>query len=167
MIPYLLVLALGLAALLQVSLLPALQVGGVYPNLVLMVIVAWALLRGARSAVIWALIAGLWLDLLSSRAFGGYTLGLVVAAYLAGLGAQIVYRPTILLALAMAVVVTIVQDGIQMLLLWLSGGTFSPPDVLLRLVLPEIVYNSVVMLVVYPLLSWVNRTTGQERLPLE
>jgi len=63
--------------------------------------------------------------------------------------------------------VTIVQDGIQMLLLWLSGGTFSPPDVLLRLVLPEIVYNSVVMLVVYPLLSWVNRATGQERLPLE
>jgi rod shape-determining protein MreD len=78
----------GLAALLQVSLLPALQVGGVYPNLPLMVIVAWALLRGARSAVIWALIAGLWLDLLSSRAFGGYTLGLVVAAYLAGLGAK-------------------------------------------------------------------------------
>jgi rod shape-determining protein MreD len=167
MIPYLLVLALGLAALLQVSLLPALKIGGVYPNLVLMVIVAWALLRGARSAVIWALIAGLWLDLLSGRPFGGYTLGLVVAAYLAGLGAQTVYRPTIFLALAMAAVATILQDGIQMLLLWLSGGTFSPPDALLRLVLPEVVYNSAVMLVVYPLLSWVNRTTGQERLPLE
>jgi rod shape-determining protein MreD len=167
MMPYLLVLALGLAALLQVSLLPALQIGGVYPNLVLMVIVAWALLRGARSAVIWALIAGLWLDLLSSRTFGGYTLGLVVAAYLAGVGAQTVYRPTIFLALAMAVVATIVQDGIQMLLLWLSGGTFSPPVALLRLVFPEILYNSVVMLVVYPLLSWVNRVTGQERLPLE
>jgi rod shape-determining protein MreD len=133
----------------------------------LVVIVAWALLRGTRSAVIWALIAGLWLDLLSSRPFGGYTLGLVVAAYLAGLGAKIVYRPTILLALAMAAVVTIVLDGIQMALLWLSGGTFSLPDTLLRLVLPEIAYNSVVMLVVYPLLSWVNRVTGQERLPLE
>lgn len=167
MIPYLLVLALGLAALLQVSLLPALHVGGVYPNLVLMVMVAWALLRGARSAVIWALIAGLWLDLLSGRAFGGYTLGLVAAAYLAGLGAQTVYRPTIILALAMGAVATIVQDGIQMLLSWLSGGTFSLSDALLRLVLPEIVYNSVIMLAVYPLLSWVNQATGRERLPLE
>jgi rod shape-determining protein MreD len=167
MIPYLLVLALGLAALLQVSLLPALHVGGVYPNLVLMVIVAWALLRGARSAVIWALIAGLWLDLLSGRAFGGYTLGLVVSAYLAGLGAQILYRPTIFLALVMGAIATIVQDGIQMLLSWLSGGTFSLPDALLRLVLPEIVYNSVIMLAVYPLLSWVNQATGRERLPLE
>ncbi len=167
MIPYLLVLALGLAALLQVSLLPALQIGGVYPNLPLVIVVAWALLRGARSAVIWALIAGLWLDLLSSRSFGGYTLGLVAAAYLAGLGAQTVYRPTIPFALAMVAVATIVQDGIQMALLWLSGGTFSLPDALLRLVLPEIAYNFVMMLAVFPLLSWVNRVTGQERLPLE
>jgi rod shape-determining protein MreD len=167
MIPYLLVLALGLAALVQVSLLPALQVGGVYPNLTLVVILAWALLRGSRSAIVWALIAGLWLDLLSSRAFGAYTLGLVVAAYLAGLGRQTVYRPTIWLALAMTALVTVVQDGIQLVLLWLNGGTFSPPDALLRLVLPEIVYNSIVMLAVYPVLSWVDRATGQERLPLE
>lgn len=167
MTPYLLVLALGLAALLQVSLLPTLQVGGVYPNLTLMVVVAWALLRGSRSAVIWALIAGLWLDLLSGRAFGGYTLGLVLAAYLAGLAAQTVYRPTIFFALALAAVATIVQDGLQMALLWLSGATFSLPDGLLRLVLPEIVYNAVIMLVVFPLLSWVNQTTGRERLPLE
>ncbi len=167
MMPYLLVLALGLAALLQVSLLPALHVGGVYPNLPLMIIVAWALLRGSRSAVIWALIAGLWLDLLSSRAFGGYTLGLVVAAYLAGFAAQTIYRPTILFALVIAAVATVVQDGIQMALFALSGGTFSLTDALLRLVLPEIVYNSVIMLMVFPLLSWVNRVTGQERLPLE
>ena len=67
----------------------------------------------------------------------------------------------------MGAVATIVQDGIQMLLSWLSGGTFSLPDALLRLVLPEIVYNSVIMLAVYPLLSWVNQATGRERLPLE
>ena len=167
MMPYLLVLALGLAALIQVSLLPAMRVAGVYPNLPLMVVVAWALLRGARSAIVWAIIAGLWLDLLSGRAFGGYTLGLVLAAYLAGLGAQTIYRPTLLLALALAGVITIVQDGIQLVLLWLGGGTFSPPDALLRLVLPEILYNSVVMLVVYPLLAWIHRATSQERLPLE
>jgi rod shape-determining protein MreD len=167
MIPYLLVLALALAALVQVSLLPALSVAGVYPNLPLMIVTAWALLRGVRSAMIWALIAGLALDLLSGRAFGGYTLGLVAAAYLAGWGSQTVYRPSIWLALAMAAAVTVVQDGIQLALLGLNGGTITLPDTLLRLVLPEIVYNCIVMLAVYPVLSWVNRVTGQERLPLE
>jgi rod shape-determining protein MreD len=167
MTPYLLVLALGLAALVQVSFLPALRIVGVYPNLPLMIIVAWALLRGTRSAIIWALITGLWLDLLSGRAFGIYTLGLIVAAYLAGLGAQTVYRPTLLLALAMAALVTIVQDSIQLVLIWVSGGTFALSDALFRLMLPEIVYNCVIMLVVFPLLSWVNQITSRERLPLE
>lgn len=167
MIPYLLVLALGLAALVQVSLLPAFSVAGVFPNLNLMVITAWALLRGTRSAVIWALIAGLWLDLLSGQWFGAYTLGLVAAAYLAGLARQTVYRPSIWLAVAMAAAVTLIQNAIQLVLLLLNGGTPSLPDTLFRLVLPEIVYNSIVMLAVYPVLSWINRVTGQERLPVE
>lgn len=167
MSPYLLVLALGLAALVQISLLPALRVAGVYPNLPLMIVTAWALLRGTRSAVIWAVIAGLWLDLLSGSAFGGYTLGLVTAALLAGWASQTVYRSSIWLALAAAAAVTVVQDGIQLALLGLGGGTITLPDTLLRLVLPEIVYNCIVMLAVYPVLSWVNRMTGQERLPLE
>lgn len=167
MAPYVLVLALAVLALVQVSFLPALSVAGVYPNLALVVIVAWALLRGTRSAVIWALIAGLWLDLLSGRPFGAYLLGLVAAAYVAGLGGATVYRTSIWLALAMAAVATVVQDGIQLALLWFGGGTFALPDAFLRLVLPEIVYNGVVMLAVYPLLSWVNRATGREQLPLE
>lgn len=167
MAPYVLVLALGIAALVQVSLLPVLSVAGVYPNITLVVIVVWALLRGARAAVVWALIAGLWLDLLSGRAFGGYMLGLVIVAYVAGLGSRTVYRAGFLLALAMVAAATIVQNGIQMALLALSGGTFSLPETFVRLVLPEIVYNGVVLLAIYPVLSWVNRTTGQEQLPLE
>lgn len=167
MMPYLLLLALGLAALVQVSLLPALSVAGVSPNLTLMLITAWALLRGARSAVIWALVAGLWLDLLSGHWFGVYTLGLVVAAFLAGWASQTVYRPTLGLAVAMGAAVTVVQLGIQLVLLLLSGASISLPDALLRSVAPEIVYNSIVMLAAYPVLAWINQKTGQERLPLE
>lgn len=167
MAPYLLVLALGVAALLQVSLLPVLSVAGVYPNLSLVVIVVWALLRGTRSAVVWALIAGLWLDLLSGRPFGGYMLGLVVVAYVAGLGSKTVYSPGVLLALAMVAAATIVQSGIQIALLWLSGGTLSLPDMFVRLVLPEIIYNGVVLLIVYPLLLWIHRATRRQQLPLE
>jgi rod shape-determining protein MreD len=167
MMPYLLLLALGLAALVQVSLLPAFSVAGVSPNLTLMLVTAWAVLRGARSAVIWALVAGLWLDLLSGQWFGAYTLGLVAAALLAGWASQTVYRPTIWLAVAMGAAVTLVQTGIQLALLLLNGGTISLPDTLLRSVAPEIVYNSIVMLAAYPVLSWINQKTGQERLPLE
>lgn len=167
MLPYLLFFALGLAALLQVSLLPALRVAGVYPNLLLILVVGWALLRSTRSAVVWALIAGLWLDLLSGGVFGVYTLGLVTAAVLTGTSGQTIYRASPTLALIMVTIGTVLQYFIQVLLLWINGNSPVVTNIFLRLTLPEIVYNCVLMLAIYPLLVRIERATGQERLPLE
>lgn len=167
MLPYLLLLALGLAALAQVSLLPAIQVAGVWPDLTLVIVVAWTLLRGTRSAIVWALIAGVWLDLVSGGPFGMYTLGLLAATLVAGLGNRIVFRSHLVLAIVMVAAATLVQETVQYLLLWLSGATLALGDALLRLTLPEIAYNMVLMVLAYPLLGWVNRATERERLPVE
>ena len=167
MMPYLLLLALGLAALAQVSLLPAIEVAGVWPDLTLVIVVAWTLLRGVRSAIIWALVAGVWLDLISGSPFGMYTLGLVAATLVAGLGGRTIFRSHLLLAIGMVAAATVVQNLIQLLMLWFAGAAIALPDALLRLTLPEVAYNMVAMVIVYPLLAWVNRATERERLPLE
>lgn len=167
MAPYLLFFALGLIALAQVSLIPALGISPVPPDPMLVVVVAWGVLRGARSAMIWALIGGLFLDLLSSGPFGGYTLGLLAAAGIAGFGSGTIYRSHLILALVMVAVATVAQDLIQLALLWINQQPISLPDALSRLILPEILYNIVLMLFVFPVLSWVSRVTGRERLPVE
>lgn len=167
MAPYLLFFALSLMALAQVSLIPALGISPVPPDPMLVAVVAWGVLRGARSAMIWALIGGLWLDLLSSGPFGTYTLGLLAAAGIAGFGSGTIYRSHLILALAMVALATVAQDLIQLALLWFSQQPVSLPDTLTRLVLPEVLYNMLLMLFVFPVLSWVNRVTGQERLPVE
>ena len=167
MAPYLLFFALGLVALVQVSLLPALGISPATPDPMLVIVVAWGVLRGARGAIIWALIGGLWLDLLSSGPFGSYTLGLLVAAGIAGFGSGTIYRSHWLLALAMVALATVALDLVQVALLWLSRQPVSLPDTLTRLVLPEILTNMVLMLFVFPVLSWVNRVTGRERIPVE
>lgn len=166
MLPYLLALALTLAALLQVSFLPALRVQGVYPDLCLVLVVVWSLLRGAKSAAVWAVITGLWLDLLSRGALGTYTLGLLAAAYLAGLGRRIIYHPSFVLALGMTALTTLVQAGLQIALLWRASG-FVWNNAVLRMLAIQIAYNSVLLVLIYPLLSWAHRVTGRERLPLE
>ncbi len=167
MAPYLLFFALGLLALVQVSLLPALGISPATPDPMLVIVVAWGVLRDARSAIIWALIGGLWLDLLSSGPFGSYTLGLLVAAGIAGFGSGTIYRSHWLLALAMVALATVALDLVQVALLWLSRQPVSLPDMLTRLVLPEILTNMVLMLIVFPVLSKVNRVTGRERIPVE
>lgn len=167
MAPYLLFFALGLVALAQVSLIPALGIAPVPPDPMLVIVVAWGVLRGARGAIIWALIGGLWLDLLSSGPFGGYTLGLLAAAAIAGFGSGTIYRSHWILALAMVALATVAQDLVYVALLWLGQRPVSLTDTLTRLVLPEILYNMLLMLLVFPVLSWVNRVTGRERLPVE
>lgn len=167
MAPYLLFFALGLVALAQVSLIPALGISPVPPDPMLVIVVAWGVVRGARSVLIWALIGGLWLDLLSTGPFGSYTLGLLVAAGIAGFGSGTIYRSHWLLALAMVALATVAQDLVQVAMLWFSQRPVSLPDTLTRLVLPEILANVVLMLIVFPILSWVNRITGRERIPVE
>lgn len=167
--PYILVLGLGVVALVQVSLLPAFAVMGVPPDLALTIVVSWALLRGARSAIIWALVAGLWLDLLSGGPFGMYALGLMVAAGVAGLGGNMMFlgSTNFFLPIAMAALATLAQSLVYWLILLLTGDAVSVLDMGLRIVLPQIVYNAALIIVVYPIVARISRATGQERLPLE
>lgn len=165
--PYLVVLGLALVALVQVSTLPAFAIGSVVPDLILVIVVSWALLRGLRSALAWALVGGLCLDLLAGSPFGMYTLGLLVAAIVAGSGGNTLYRGSLLLPLAMLVLATLARSGVHLAVLLVTGHTLPTADTLLRLTLLELAYNTLLLLIIYPLLAMLNRATGQERIPLE
>jgi rod shape-determining protein MreD len=165
--PYALVIALALVALLQVSLLPSLAIQGVSPDLMLVISVSWTLRRGVRSALVWAIVGGLWLDLLSGGPFGLYTLGLIVAVYLTGLGGGTIFQGRLILPIVMVALATIAVALVHLLLLWLTGQGVGISSDLGRLILTQMVYNMAVTLLIFPILSWLDRLTGQERLPLE
>ncbi|HVD01284.1 MAG TPA: rod shape-determining protein MreD [Candidatus Dormibacteraeota bacterium] len=69
------------AAILQVTLAPRLEVAGAFPNLVLLAVVGWTLVRGAASGLRWAIAGGLLLDLVAPGPLGVHALALAVAAY--------------------------------------------------------------------------------------
>ncbi len=81
-----LTLALLLAVVLQVAVFSVLSVDGVVPNLVLLVVVAAALVRGPEFAAVLGFLGGLAIDLTppTDHVAGRWALALVVVGYLAG-----------------------------------------------------------------------------------
>ncbi|MAG35239.1 MAG: rod shape-determining protein MreD [Dehalococcoidia bacterium] len=75
-----------IAALLQGSVLPFVTGGRVPLNLVLVLVIVWALIRGPQPALIWAVAGGLWLDLLSGVPLGTAMLALILVAYACTIG---------------------------------------------------------------------------------
>lgn len=78
--------AVVVALALQVSFFPHLAVAGVVPDLVLLVVVAFALARGSREAMLLGFVAGLLLDLAppADHSVGRWALSLVLVAAVAG-----------------------------------------------------------------------------------
>ena len=72
------------AALLQVTLLNRLDPAVPAPNLVLVLVIARAWLRGGGAGMRWALAGGLLLDLAGIGPLGAHALALLCAAYVAG-----------------------------------------------------------------------------------
>jgi rod shape-determining protein MreD len=75
------------AVTVQLGVLPAIAVGDVVPNLVLVVVIAFALARGPEYGVLVGFAAGLILDLAppADHTAGRWALAFVVVGYLAGL----------------------------------------------------------------------------------
>ena len=76
------ILILLLVAILQTTLVPFLALRGVTPNLVLVLILFWVILKSFKEVWWLVILAGLLLDLLSGLPFGLISLSLLITAYL-------------------------------------------------------------------------------------
>jgi rod shape-determining protein MreD len=72
------------AAVLQSVWVENIQILGGRPDLALLLIVTWAVIRGADEGAVWGFVGGIFCDLLSGGAFGMWTLALTAVGFLAG-----------------------------------------------------------------------------------
>lgn len=162
--PYAAVLLLTSAALLQSSLLPHLSWGGLKPDLVVMLVISWGLLRGVKEGLLWAFIGGLALDLLSTTPLGLSALILTLLILLTSPGQKSIYRTNILFPLASIFLATLGYN-LALLLAWqLLGRPALWGETFLKVLLPTGFLNLLVMLPLYPLLSRLHRQIGPEQM---
>lgn len=130
----------------------------------LLTVISWSLLRGAKEGLIWALVGGIGLDLLSGAPFGTSTVILVALSLVAGLGELSVFRTHIALPLIATLIATLAYDLFFLLLLYVRGHSIVWTDSLIKVVLPSTLFNVLLAPFVYKALYWLHRRTGQEEM---
>jgi len=140
-----------IAALLQAAVLPQFRVFEGQPDLVVIVVLAWAILDQGQEGLFWAFVGGLALDLFSGAPFGISSLALMLVAYVVSQANAQLYRvnvvPPILLTAAGAFAYHVLY---LILLRFLVGYAVVWAEALLYVTLPSVIFD---LLLIVPVLQ--------------
>jgi rod shape-determining protein MreD len=136
-----------LAALVQATVLSHVRVYGGQPDLIVIIVLAWAILDRDQEGMVWAFVGGLFLDLLSGTPLGISSLALVPVAFLVGLTEAQVYRENVGLPLLMASGGALAYHILYLLLLRFFADMSVPwSEALVYVTLPSIVFDVILVI---------------------
>jgi rod shape-determining protein MreD len=158
MSPYLIAPLLALAALLQTTVIPLLP-GGARPDLMLLIVVAWGIVRGKGEATLWGLGGGLFLDLLSGLPFGLQTIGLGAIGLLADLMETNFFRSNLLLPLAAIFVASLLFHIVEAAAMQTLGYSINWSPYVFGVIIPTAILNTLLMPIVYAILRRADHIT--------
>jgi rod shape-determining protein MreD len=146
--------------LFQTTVAPHIRVLGVHPDLLLIVVTSWSLLRGAESGMLWALIAGVAMDIVSGAPFGMCTLPLLIVSFATGLSQRGIFRFDLVIPILVIPVATLIYQCSMLAWLKAFGWPVSWGEGMSRIILPTMLLNTLLMPAVYWLLRLLDRRTA-------
>lgn len=163
---YLVAPALALIGLLQTTLAPYIGLWGAKPNLQLLVVISWTLIGGGQEGLWWALIGGLWLDLLGGAPLGASALALLLASYVVSLSASAIFRERLAIRILSGLLAGLVYGLVLLGLLALTGRPTLWSVTLFKVIVPDAIYNAVLLPVVYVIMLALSRRVAPRRFDL-
>jgi len=153
-IPLLLALALA-----QSTLMPHFTALGVKPDLMLLFVLGWGMIRGFREAILWGALGGGLLDLFSGAPFGINLLVLASVAFLTALSETKVLENSLLLGALVTLMGTLIYYSLFLLLLQILGNRVLWGASLIHIFLPAALVNMLLMPLAWWFLGWFSRHT--------
>lgn len=146
---FVLLLLIGVALLLEQTVLDFVRVAGVKPDLVLLMIIFNGILKGSREGAFWGFVAGLIEDFACGHYIGLNAISKFAAGYLSGLVEFRVYKESAVTAAAVVWVASLASGGVVYVLLLTLGVIIAPSAAFFRILLPVAVYNALLSLLFY------------------
>jgi rod shape-determining protein MreD len=148
---------LALLAVLQSSIISDLSLLEGRPDLILIAVVAWGLMGRHRESMIWGLIGGLFLDMLSGLPLGVTSINLILIAFLVSFSEGRFWESHILMPLGVMLLLSPLFYFLSIVTLWMLGHDINLGIAIARVILPGTFLNLLLILPGTQLLGAVNR----------
>ncbi|MDO7786256.1 rod shape-determining protein MreD [Desulforamulus aquiferis] len=139
-----------LAMLMQATVFSFLQVAGVKPDLILMLVVFNGFLRGSKEGAFLGFLGGLAQDIFSGSYIGLNALTKMAAGYLAGLAEARFYNESVVIVSLMTFVTSVISHGANYILLYYLDIQVPAFFAILQVIIPTSIYTALLV----PLTYW-------------
>jgi rod shape-determining protein MreD len=156
-----------IAALLNATVVAELRIGNGAPDLVLLLVISWALLADVREAMFWAVVGGVMQDMLSVAPLGASSLGLVIVAFAADTAFGDVRRSNVLIPPLVALVGTVIYHLGLIAVLQLVGYGVPFGTAMTYVTFPAMIYNAILIIPVFRLTGLLHVWLTPRRVRLE
>jgi rod shape-determining protein MreD len=137
---------LALLAVLQSTILSRILLLDGRPDLVLLAVVGWGLAGRSQESLVWAMVGGLFLDLLSGVPLGTTAIALVVVAYVVSFSEGRFWEAHFLMPLGVTLFASLFYHAFGLGVMLLSGRALDLLTVGARVILPSTFLNLVLAL---------------------
>ena len=136
--------------ILQRTVFKAVSMGGISPNLLIIVTAAFGFIRGQKEGMYVGFLAGILTDILFGNGMIGlYALIYSFIGYMNGLFSRVFYPEDIKLPIFLIVISDFIYSFICYILTFLLRSRLDLPFYLLHVMIPEMVYTALVTLIIY------------------
>lgn len=145
-----------IAYLLQSTMIRILPMGGVAPNLLIILTSCFGFMRGKKEGMVIGFVSGLIMDVLFGNIIGFYALVYMIIGYLNGFFASIFYPEDIKLPMVLITSSELLYCFVVYFFRFLIQGKIRFGYYFMHIILPEIVYTIFVTIIIYKIILNIN-----------
>lgn len=157
------ILIIFIAFILQTTIFQSLALADVVPNLLLIVTVCYAYLRGRTSGLLIGFLCGLLLDMMYGSVIGLYAFIFMTLGFIIGFCQKIYFTDSLLLPSILITAGDFVYGIYYFVTEFLMRGRIHLGFYFLHVILPEMIYTALVGILIYRLLDALERFLTSQR----
>jgi rod shape-determining protein MreD len=161
---YICIPILALAAALQSSVVPQFRLYSGQVDVVLLLVITWAVHAELEEGLFWAFTGGILQDLLSITPLGTSSIGMVTIVFGLDFLRRRLFRINLIWLTGTVILGTVLQQTVIYLALLIQGSSYDIIEVLRYVLLPGLFFNLVLLLPVYLVVRLFQRRIYRNRI---